>query len=589
MRTRAAVWATFAAAMLTWCNTTWAQAGASPDVNSLVKQLSSSDAEARNKAIDDLASFGTQADVAVPALVQALSGADVQLQWRAARTLGAIGGGAKAAVPALQKALKSNETAVRGWSAYALGQIGEASRPAVTDVAALLADPDRDVRRSAVSALIAIRPAPELMIQFMRKAIEDNDIDPSVTVPALHALGGAGEKGIAALIEALNNEKARYWACIALGASGPKAKAAVPALAKLLSHQEPEIRMQAAIALGEIGPDSKTAATQLIKALSDEQNSVRYAAAFAIGQIGAAEATPELKKQLASQDSFLRMISAWALAKINPNDKAAVDEAVKLLVASLKDENPRVRAAAARGLHELKAPPEVIVPLFTDMLKDKDPVVRGNVIDALSTLDEKIMPRLSTGLENKDVQSIAVGIIRRLGPKAKALVPSLVKELSDPDPNHRQEVAFALAAMGPDAVEAVPALAKALEDSEASVRNTACYALGKIGPAAKSAIPALQRSARSSDDKFLKVASVWALLRIEPANQPLRILAVPLLVTAFTESDRELVKVEVLSALGDIGPAAAPAIPLLEKAAKEDSSADVREAATEAIKKIKAK
>jgi HEAT repeat protein len=325
----------------------------------------------------------------------------------------------------------------------------------------------------------------------------------------------------------------------------------------------------------------------LVKELADDQNSVRYAAAFALGQLGAREANAELTKQLDSKDAFLRTISVWALAKINPNDKAIVERAVKMLVASLKDENPRVRATAARGLHELNLPSETIIPVFTEMLKDKDPVVRGNVIDALTTLQEKITPGLSRGLENDETQSIAVGVIRRLGPKAKALVPALVKELSDANSDHRQEVGFALAAIGPDAKEAVPQLIKALQDSEPKVQYTACYALGKIGPGATDAIAALQETAKSSEDKFLKVTSLWALLKIKPTDAPLKALAMPLLIKALEESDRDLVKVEVANTLGEIGPPAIVAIEALQKAAKESSSAEVREAATEAIKKIK--
>jgi HEAT repeat protein len=221
------------------------------------------------------------------------------------------------------------------------------------------------------------------------------------------------------------------------------------------------------------------------------------------------------------------------------------------------------------------------------LLQDKDPVVRGNVIDALTTLQEKITPGLSRGLEKDETQSIAVGVIRRLGPKAKGLVPALVKELSDADSNHRQEVEFALAAIGPDAKEAVPQLIKALKDPEPKVQYTACYALGKIGPGATDAVAALQESAKTSEDKFLKVASLWALLKIKPTDAPLKVLAMPLLIKALEESDRDLVKVEVANTLGEIGPPAAIALKALQKVAKESSSAEVREAATEAIKKIK--
>ena len=183
------------------------------------------------------------------------------------------------------------------------------------------------------------------------------------------------------LIGELQNEKARYWACLALGEAGPKAKAAVPDLSKLLQHKDPEMRHAGGATLGDIGPDAKSAAPLSIKALSDEQNSVRYAATFAVGKIGALDAAGELTKNLDNNDHFLRMVSAWSLAKLKPNDKVAMDRAIKLLVDSLKDNDRRVRSAAARGLQELNLPSDKLVDAFSTLLADKDPEVRGNVVE----------------------------------------------------------------------------------------------------------------------------------------------------------------------------------------------------------------
>ena len=283
------------------------------------------------------------------------------------------------------------------------------------------------------------------------------------------------------------------------------------------------------------------------------------------------------------------MVSAWSLAKLKPNDKVAMDRAIKLLVDSLKDNDRRVRSAAARGLQELDLPSGTLVEAFSTLLADKDPEVRGNVVEALSTLGVKALPKLIKALENDDMQSLAVEVIRRLGPKAKDAVPALILELSDPDPAYRQEVVYALAAIGPESKAAAPELLKHLTDAkeDSKVRYTACYALGKIGPGAAEAVPALRQNL-VSDDKFLKVASVWALLRIQPEDRPLKALAVPLLAKALEESEKELVKVEVATSLGTIGPMAQAAIPALEKAAKDDESPAVRAAAAAALKKIRA-
>lgn len=556
-------------------------------VDADLKALSAGNPDAQLQATDDIVDIGPAAKAAVPALIKALGSSDPKLQWHAARALGAIGPEAKAAVAPLTAALKSSDPMVRGYAANALESLGEASQPATPDLVNLLQDKNGDVRRAAMDALVGIGLKPDKLIPILKQALHDPAMDPSLIVPALNGLANAGEAGVQVLIEELKNEKVQYWACIALGEVGPGAKAAVPQLIQLAASKRPLVRMQAIMALGQIGADSKSVSPVLIKALSDDQNSVRYAAAFAIGKIGAKDAAAELTKQLDSKDTFLEMVSAWALAKINPDDKQAVDRAVNLLVKGLKDPNQTVRRAAARGLYELHAPRETVVAAMGELLADKDPVVRANVADAWSSLGDMAVPRLIKALENDDMQSLAVEVIRRLGPKAKDAVPALILELKDPSPDYRREVEFALAAIGPDAKAAVPVLVEHLTSDDPKVRYTACYALGKIGPAAAEAAPKLRENIKS-DDKFLKAASVWALLKIQPLDQQLKLLAVPVLTKALEEADRDLVKEESATTLGAIGAPAKSAIPTLQKVAQQSESPGVRAAALDAIKKIQA-
>jgi HEAT repeat protein len=559
------------------------------DVAKLTKALSGNDVAAAIQAADDLADLGSGAKAAVPALITALGSKDTKLQWHAAAALSEIGPAAKAAVPALTAALKSKNPQVRGYAAHALEEIGEASKPAAKDLEALLMDDDKDVRRAGLDALLGIHLDSKTLVPILKRAIESTDMDPSLIVPALNALAESGDSGIAVLVEELKNEKARYWACLALAEAGPKAKAALPELSKLAESKEPEMRMQAVITLGEIGPDAKAAVPAIVKALDDKQPSVRYAAAYAAGKIGAKDATAKLTKELASEDHFLKMVSSWSLAKINPEDKKQVESTVKLLVESLKDSDKHVRAAAARGLYELHLPPDQTVPVLMGLLADKDPVIRANVVEALASLGEKALPRAIKALENDATQGLAVEVIRRLGPKAAEATPALALELKDPDAAYRREVEFTLAAIGPGAKAAVPALIERLTDEKEDphVRYTAIYALGKIGPAASAAIDPLRKNF-ASDDKFLKIASVWALLHIQPEDKPLQVMAIPLLIKALEETDKDLVRQEVSAALGAIGAPAKAAIPMLEKTAQETESPVVRAAAEDALKKIRA-
>ena len=65
---------------------------------------------------------------------------------------------------------------------------------------------------------------------------------------------------------------------LALGAVGPDARDAVPALTERLKDEEWTVRLQSATALGKIGPDAKPALTDLTKLEHDPQHQVAVAA-----------------------------------------------------------------------------------------------------------------------------------------------------------------------------------------------------------------------------------------------------------------------------------------------------------------------
>jgi HEAT repeat protein len=157
------------------------------------------------------------------------------------------------------------------------------------------------------------------------------------------------------------------------------------------------------------------------------------------------------------------------------------------------------------------------------------------------------------------------------------------------DEKVRGEATVALAAIGTDAAEAAPALAALLADEKAEpgLRYAAAYALGRIGPAAVAAEPLL-RGLAESDDEMMATVAVWATLRIKPGDASLFESAIPRLRRALRD-DSELVRLEAAVSLGDIGPAAASAIPILELVSEDDPVKQVRQAAAEALPKIRAK
>jgi HEAT repeat protein len=197
-----------------------------------------------------------------------------------------------------------------------------------------------------------------------------------------------------------------------------------------------------------------------------------------------------------------------------------------------------------------------------------------------------------------------------------------IKSLNSSEPEVRYQALFALGAIGTEAGAAVPALATILtEDADAEARHQAALALAKMVPASRTAVPALAR-ALTDEEPAVRMNAAFALLRLRTEARP----AIPALIEAMGDkaNDTNLkqfhctiqemaalalgrastgssegvapltaalkaartpeMRRTVARALGEIGPPARSAVPLLRALLKEDS--DVRRAATEALEKI---
>ena len=141
---------------------------------------------------------------------------------------------------------------------------------------------------------------------------------------------------------------------------------------------------------------------------------------------------------------------------------------------------------------------------------------------------------------------------------------------------------LALASIGADAKPTVPALIKSLENKQYSARPAAAFALGRIG--AKEAVPALKNSLNTPDSPFLRLASIWALLQIEPDNKEYEATALPLLTTAL-DGDRADIRLEAAKALARMGVRAKSAAPAL-RSRLADKDPNVRREALVALAEI---
>jgi HEAT repeat protein len=171
--------------------------------------------------------------------------------------------------------------------------------------------------------------------------------------------------------------------------------------------------------------------------------------------------------------------------------------------------------------------------------------------------------KLASPLSRRDEQSlhhansnVRLEAVQRLGNMGALGFGDLERVIEDERPTIRARAAEGLGRQQLPAA-AVPVLKRALRDANAHVRIAAATALGNLGAEAHSAIPELVRSLADVNLIFSRLAA-QALSRIGQR-------AVPGLIAALLNRDSN-VRREAAWALGEIGPAAAEALPSLEAA-----------------------
>jgi HEAT repeat protein len=201
----------------------------------------------------------------------------------------------------------------------------------------------------------------------------------------------------------------------------------------------------------------------------------------------------------------------------------------------------------------------------------------GHWVDALDSPDA-------------EVRTEAIFRLGHIGKDAGEAVPALATILlEDADRNIRREAALALSKMGTAAVPAVPALAEALSDQELTVRMNAAKALFGLKAEARPAVPALIEALKDKGNekyvaRFHITIREMVVIALGGASAGTA-EGVPALTAALEAADTDGMRKAASRALGDVGPEARPALPLL-RALLKDQNAEVRETAKEALQKI---
>jgi HEAT repeat protein len=483
-----------------------AQIGDAGAVPALLETFQGKRARVAEAAGFALRQLRPNAKVVVSAILPLAKGASPQAD-RARVLLASLG---PTSVPALTDALRDNDPAVRQAAAEVLGLLGPVARESVPALTGVLKDKTPATALAAALSLAWIDPTRTDAVPLLADALDN----PAAT-EALGAIGPGARTAVPALIAALkprkggeNNDLLRAGARYALARIGPPA---VRELIAALKDNNEGVASAAAEALGWILPPQKAAVGPLREAMKRDKAQAG-AFALALGQLGpvARDAVADLTALLADADA--RPQAAVALVRIDPEQVAKV---VPLLIEDLKGQEPKRRQGAVTALANLGGAAQPAAAALAQRIKD--PELTGAVQMALRGMGTGAMPVLGGLLKdpNPELRRFAFDALARIGPAARDAVTPLLGALRDPDPRTRSAAAQILEGIGPDARAAIPYLIESLMDPHGEVRATAASALGHFGPDAKEARLPL-RECLLDPDKDVRYAAALALGRIDP-------------------------------------------------------------------------
>ncbi|WP_455143141.1 HEAT repeat domain-containing protein [Candidatus Hodarchaeum mangrovi] len=228
---------------------------------------------------------------------------------------------------------------------------------------------------------------PDILCDVMIRALESHQL--LIRTSAVNQLVDLGlnhsqmaiPKILAALDPAIDYWTVRFGAVEALGEIADKSTIK-PLIEYLQKDDDPDFRAMIAKQFGEMGSVALEAGPALVEALSTRDHSeIRENAAYALGKIRYKASINSLKETLAKEkDNYAKRKITWSLGEFG--DQQAVD----ILIQTLKDFDKETRANAAEALGKIKEKVSII-PLLKST-QDTDVEVQTKAIEALKKFSE---------------------------------------------------------------------------------------------------------------------------------------------------------------------------------------------------------
>ncbi len=255
----------------------------------LIAAMNGREPEVKAAAVQSLGWLGPKAAIAVPGMLECVRHDDPQVRSAACYSLGLIGTSSDAVIGSLLSAIRDEDRWVRRHSIESLGRLGKGSDRVADALVLVIAAPDADpyIAGVAVEAVVAAGVR-DRSVAALARAFDGDGSPPSVAF-ALAALDAtAAAKALERLIAMASRGERLSDVLAALRLLGPKAAGSVAAIVPHLSSEDPRTRISAAVALGAIGPGAKDALPALERMSKDPDAMVVTAAKQAIEEIRAA-------------------------------------------------------------------------------------------------------------------------------------------------------------------------------------------------------------------------------------------------------------------------------------------------------------
>jgi HEAT repeat protein len=374
----------------------------------------------------------------------------------------------------------------------------EIGKPAVQPLILALNDDKSNVREAAAETLGRIEDP--VSVEPLIQRLQDEDIGIRIVIG--NALTKIGKPAVPALVRMLTDKNADVRKTAAETLGRMKDAESIESLVRLLKDDDFGVRCAAEHSLREF---RELAIPPLLRALNSENGTLRKGAASVLGHTRDSKATVPVCRMLKSKDKGERISALEALEKIA--DRAAAE----YIVALLKDKDNDIRRLSVNALGKI-GDIGTLMPLVSVLKKDKD--TRQYVWKAIADILGMDITKDSKELAESTVWEVVALLADDyawsyassiLAVTNYPVTDSLIRALhSSKDRRIRKRIPQILAEKAlrktEHSNEILSVLCQALQDRDKEVKISSAFALEKLKD--PGAIEALTRALGDEDVRF---------------------------------------------------------------------------------------